>query len=98
MMVTSGDHPRMCGEKFWTSSTALHGEGSPPHVRGKASFSPFTSERSGITPACAGKSPLILICGTAYVDHPRMCGEKPETGLQVLHERGSPPHVRGKAG
>ena len=32
---TSGDHPRMCGEKYGRDAKALLKEGSPPHVRGK---------------------------------------------------------------
>ena len=52
----------------------------------------------GITPACAGKrrsarSPTFLLR-----DHPRMCGEKQIPQMKASRTRGSPPHVRGKAG
>ena len=33
--ITSGDHPRMCGEKFNKKLHKEIGQGSPPHVRGK---------------------------------------------------------------
>ena len=49
------DHPRMCGEKLlskWGQDGPL---GSPPHVRGKATFSGRHRLAVGITPACAGK-------------------------------------------
>ena len=52
----SGDHPRMCGEKAFTSGRRAMYRGSPPHVRGKANFPVSFRWAIGITPACAGKS------------------------------------------
>ena len=50
------DHPRVCGEKQAAHSTWSAAPGSPPRVRGKASFSRHHRPGDGITPACAGKS------------------------------------------
>ena len=57
-MHANGDHPRMCGEKARTLIVEDEPQGSPPHVRGKVHASLFVHHHTGITPACAGKSPL----------------------------------------
>ena len=31
----NGDHPRICGEKYYTLRRDQLAEGSPPHMRGK---------------------------------------------------------------
>ena len=33
-----GDHPRVCGEKFFVVLVRLFGPGSPPRMRGKGSI------------------------------------------------------------
>ena len=33
----AADHPRVCGEKAWSSALAIRSTGSPPRVRGKGS-------------------------------------------------------------
>ena len=50
------DHPRVCGEKETPWSSCALPRGSPPRVRGKGSPNGLFGSRSGITPACAGKS------------------------------------------
>ena len=50
-----------------------------------------------ITPACAGKSPARSSPSGSGRDHPRMCGEKYQSGYYAGKADGSPPHVRGKA-
>ena len=90
------DHPRVCGEKAQTVDVVRCAEGSPPRVRGKARPLEIGKECGGITPACAGKSwfqyPTWFLGG----DHPRVCGEKGETGWTLPVVQGSPPRVRGK--
>ena len=49
------DHPRMCGEKYLRIAVFVLLLGSPPHVRGKASFFGCSRPGDGITPAYAGK-------------------------------------------
>ena len=77
-MHANGDHPRMCGEKARTLIVEDEPQGSPPHVRGKAVFVCSVVRYDGITPACAGKSPLRCCFLWSLWDHPRMCGEKPK--------------------
>ena len=50
------DHPRLCGEKPTIYNYAYIGKGSPPLVRGKVDLQTDRGKRTGITPACAGKS------------------------------------------
>ena len=49
-----------------------------------------------ITPACAGKSHILIITGTNFRDHPRMRGEKIRFAARIVRRAGSPPHARGK--
>ena len=58
----------------------------------------FQYHRVGITPACAGKSIRPTAFALRNRDHPRMCGEKAKEPKKPLADRGSPPHMRGKAG
>ena len=70
------DHPRLCGEKYWSQSRARPMAGSPPPMRGKGFALSVLPPPVGITPAYAGKS---IVCGLLAVfsrDHPRLCGEK----------------------
>ena len=89
---TNGDHPRVCGEKSFENGVKGYFEGSPPRMRGKGSFATLALRVRGITPAYAGKSNYHLPGG----DHPRVCGEKTNTGALPLYPGGSPPRMRGK--
>ena len=53
--AVSGDHPRVCGEKFIVDVLPKIDTGSPPRMRGKGSFVLLLGELIRITPACAGK-------------------------------------------
>ena len=56
LMLWSGDHPRVCGEKAdWTNSDVVEW-GSPLRMRGKGLEKLAHERRRGITPAYAGKS------------------------------------------
>ena len=86
----------MCGEKQKRKLCLEDFLGSPPHVRGKVRRhrNDYLSVR--ITPACAGKSFLILDMNRFPKDHPRLCGEKGLWQCSQISIPGSPPHVRGK--
>ena len=70
------DHPRPCGEKSAWRAERLTYVGSPPPMRGKDAEAAIDELSRRITPAHAGKSPLMLIYHFAAQDHPRPCGEK----------------------
>ena len=90
------DHPRVCGEKLWPRRSPAVVSGSPPRVRGEASLVDSIPARTGITPACAGRSPCEE--GDCYFceDHPRVCGEKCCFIRGFPIRQGSPPRVRGE--
>ena len=50
----------------------------------------------GITPAHAGKRPLLPAASRAQQDHPRACGEKASAPGAATPSEGSPPRMRGK--
>ena len=90
------DHPRVCGEKAVLLRFRLKLRGSPPRVRGKVGYSVGGKGARRITPACAGKRVYHLVVGHLFLDHPRVCGEKPFQPYFSSPVRGSPPRVRGK--
>ena len=94
--TTAGDHPRMCGEKKLNRTVSCPNLGSPPRVRGKERREIKDVIDKRITPACAGKSCVILCIHNLAQDHPRVCGEKREAENAKSPPVGSPPHVRGK--
>ena len=52
------DHPRMRGEHPVSHSTTNSCPGSPPHARGAPDRRRLPDRQRGITPACAGSTPL----------------------------------------
>ena len=90
------DHPRVCGEKFEPGLHSWCVKGSPPRMRGKASFFGISQPGVRITPAYAGKSVCGDILRTIGEDHPRVCGEKSTASSKRLRGMGSPPRMRGK--
>ena len=54
------DHPRACGEKGGSECGNEHFKGSPPRMRGKAEGGRLCAAGAGITPAHAGKRPLLF--------------------------------------
>ena len=90
----SWDHPRMCGKDTHFFHAPLHFSGSPPHVRERPWSYWFQSLRSGITPACAGKTDKETGPLLSRRDHPRMCGKDTNSSIFTRITSGSPPHVR----
>ena len=70
--------------------------GSSPRVRGKPIGRTVARPAWRLIPACAGKTPLHALMGTAPGAHPRVCGENPDTRGNILRRKGSSPRVRGK--
>ena len=70
------DHPRACGEKMIKMARNITWAGSPPRMRGKAVAESIKQCTYGITPAHAGKSPVVADTLITAGDHPRACGEK----------------------
>ena len=91
------DHPRLCGEKWQCLIDCGVSEGSPPPMRGKVCVQLRHLSKKRITPAYAGKSLKRHIRQKANWDHPRLCGEKLDSGGVKYTILGSPPPMRGKA-
>ena len=70
------DHPRVCGEKSFKTSTSCGYKGSPPRMRGKGKLPGPLPVCSRITPAYAGKRSRGRFPAHWGRDHPRVCGEK----------------------
>ena len=57
---SSGDHPRVCGEKLGGGAAQLSRAGSPPRMRGKETAEKRHCICDRITPAYAGKSAVNI--------------------------------------
>ena len=53
------DHPRGCGENYYSSFKISPRIGSPPRMRGKQEEIDYTADRERITPADAGKTCVL---------------------------------------
>ena len=65
-------------------------------MRGKAFRVREQRFHDGITPAYAGKRPVLQDSKNDMEDHPRLCGEKLSFCEFRTHAAGSPPPMRGK--
>ena len=65
-------------------------------MREKLVTSNLNTFQAGITPACAGKTLLILLKISLLGDHPRVCGKNELVQELVIGWPGSPPRVREK--
>ena len=90
------DHPRVCGKNFVPSGSPDSRAGSPPRVREKRHCGWNYQEFLGITPACAGKTSLLVSQQLTLWDHPRVCGKNRYKIIILFYLFGSPPRVREK--
>ena len=90
------DHPRVGGEKTQPWLLRCRQRGSPPRGRGKEMLWEYKDQTTGITPAWAGKSQLLVPALAAEWDHPRVGGEKLGGNEDEIQDVGSPPRGRGK--
>ena len=89
-------HPRVCGENGRCHAGLPVPNGSSPRVRGKHANKTSQKSRTGLIPACAGKTMVRARSSGLARAHPRVCGENPLTGLTRPRAAGSSPRVRGK--
>ena len=89
-------HPRVCGENQNGLVILAASVGSSPRVRGKPSAWESPKLRSGLIPACAGKTADSLPPRPSLPAHPRVCGENDNPNATSLSGTGSSPRVRGK--
>ena len=90
-------HPRVCGEQYLLSYTAMPPAGSSPRVRGAVHEVGRVAQAHGIIPARAGsRTQRGLDIGSSR-DHPRACGEQRKQCTSWSFLPGSSPRVRGAA-
>ena len=65
-------------------------------MRGKQRMLNLMQLAIRITPACAGKTPMLRDGLRGLRDHPRVCGENQPAAKSEASAAGSPPRVRGK--
>ena len=69
------DHTRVCGKNNIGMTDKDLDTGSPPRVREKRTLFFRKNMVHRITPACAGKTPMIKAIIATSRDYPRVCGE-----------------------
>ena len=88
-------HPRVCGERCRSRSSAVSCSGSSPRVRGtRKHHHPFQFWRRFI-PACAGNASIWCSISISIPVHPRVCGERSLIASSIALSSGSSPRVRG---
>ena len=94
-MISSQDHPRVCGEHFFPFELSSDEKGSSPRMRGAPSASDRAGRKWRIIPAYAGSTLGIAKLGKREQDHPRVCGEHLFRILDSDRDLGSSPRMRG---
>ena len=92
------DHPRVCGEHEESKTRVKAEMGSSPRMRGTLQRCPKRNQPPGIIPAYAGNTGLLVCPCADGGDHPRVCGEHPNTASSRYMSRGSSPRMRGTPG
>ena len=88
-------HPRVCGERNLASAAGGKEYGSSPRVRGTHYYAVRRISRVRFIPACAGNADERCSRYTVCPVHPRVCGERDQTGAKIRGPVGSSPRVRG---
>ena len=88
------DHPRLRGKDRHSTSADGLNLGSPPLARERRPHADACSNKSGITPACAGKTRDNRAKMVFRRDHPRLRGKDPSAQHWQLSAVGSPPLAR----
>ena len=89
------DHPRACGEHACERGGFTPLLGSSPRLRGTQNGVHTARGFIGIIPALAGNTTAMSHSRTCPRDHPRACGEHPESFVPLLFFLGSSPRLRG---
>ena len=94
-VITCGDHPRVCGEHMGRYEVNPRAKGSSPRMRGTPRGRAIPAHMLGIIPAYAGNTRVRDVLRSSARDHPRVCGEHSNRGLNLPTTRGSSPRMRG---
>ena len=83
-------HPRMRGERWMVSVSALTTGGSSPHARGTQTRLALTCDRPWFIPACAGNADTGRRGWQLPPVHPRMRGERTSNKLLIYRRKSEP--------
>ena len=90
------EHPRIRGENFSLTDSAVSKLGTSPHTRGKHLQSLGRGDAAWNIPAYAGKTSNIIGRRSGAAEHPRIRGENAFWCPRRRLGRGTSPHTRGK--
>ena len=88
-------HPRVCGERVASVRQGRVVGGSSPRVRGTQPLHEVAPRRRRFIPACAGNARAPCPWRAPCPVHPRVCGERKDSGGNLDGLNGSSPRVRG---
>ena len=94
-ILSTRDHPRVCGEHLGLAHDYEVVSGSSPRVRGTPTRWNRPPRGGGIIPACAGNTQVAYGRIPNTRDHPRVCGEHIHRLSRSEEASGSSPRVRG---
>ena len=83
-MVSTWDHPRVCGEHRMLAVVFAMFEGSSPRMRGTPRRDGEMRHAGRIIPAYAGNTMLGVRSLSSLGDHPRVCGEHANCDEKVV--------------
>ena len=90
----TGDHPRLCGEKFYKSGNVCGAWGSPPPMRGKAQARPQQADTSQDHPRLCGEKVVSDYDGNGVTGSPPpMRGKVFLELVQVTFDRITPAYA-----
>ena len=89
------DHPRRCGEHIGVRKREAPAKGSSPQMRGAPRAGLTWPSAHRIIPADAESTSPCSNPTPGRKDHPRRCGEHPNTSQRMAIKRGSSPQMRG---
>ena len=93
-----GAHPRVRGDISADLARTWISMGSPPRARGHLRPVGRADQLEGLTPACAGTSPVATAYRIVRRAHPRVRGDIDFRWLWDVEAEGSPPRARGHLG
>ena len=88
------DHPRLRGKHIAIRQSPIAMIGSPPLTRETPNSSLSTSSSTGITPAYAGNTIVLIFFSFRIRDHPRLRGKHCPSSVGKCIFLGSPPLTR----
>ncbi len=93
--ITPPVHPRVCGERGRDRRNSRCLVGSSPRLRGTVCPLRTRLAPRRFIPASAGNGPILPRRSRRLSVHPRVCGERYVSIVELLRDHGSSPRLRG---